>query len=164
MRLTHNEFNSKTRASIPVMSTPPHGDDAATLADAFAGVARRLRRSYGEAMEPLGLTPHHARALRVIQAHGPLRLGGLADWLRVAPRSVTDVVDSLEEQGYVAREPDPGDRRAVVVAVTGAGRRRLLAVERARRAQAERFFEALDEADRAQLARLLEALHSPPCA
>lgn len=149
------------------MTAPPPDDapspaDPAALADAFAGVGRRLRRGYGEAMEPLGLTPHHARALRVIEAHGPLRLGALAEWLHIAPRSVTDVVDSLEEQGYAERRPDPDDRRAVVVAATPTGRRRLRAVERARGAQADRFFATLSAADRADLARLLAALGAAP--
>ena len=61
------------------------------------------------------LSPHDARALRVIGHHGPTRLGVVAEHLRIAPRSATDVVDRLESRGLVHRTPDPDDRRAMTV-------------------------------------------------
>ena len=41
-----------------------------------------------------------------------MRPSALADALRIAPRSATEVADALEERGWVRREPDPTDRRA----------------------------------------------------
>lgn len=132
-----------------------------SLGDRFLTVGRLLRRAYARALEPLDITPHQARTLRVITRTGPLRLGALAAELHIAPRSVTDVVDALQERGLVRRTPDPHDRRATAVEATDAGRERSAAVEELRRAQAEQFFARLPSVDRAELGRLLAALSNP---
>lgn len=121
-------------------------------------VARGLRRRYAATLEPWGVTPHESRALRVIGHHEPTRLGVVAKHLRIAPRSVTDVVDSLETRGFVAREPDPHDRRATQVSLTASGRTVLDELDAARRADHESYFAELPERDRAALTRILGAL------
>ncbi|WP_329108725.1 MarR family transcriptional regulator [Micromonospora sp. NBC_01699] len=140
---------------IPV--TEADGEDE-TLAEAFWGVARRLRRRSREALEPWDITPSQARALGVLARHGMLRLSALAEHLRIAPRSATEVVDDLQARGLVERRPDPGDRRATLVALTGEGSRIGAAIRAARQTEAERLFAALDDADRDQLARILRTL------
>lgn len=121
-------------------------------------VARGLRRRFAATLEPWGLTPHEARALRVVGHHEPTRLGVVATHLRIAPRSVTDVVDALEGHGFVAREPDPSDRRATRVALTPEGRRVLDELDAARRADSEDYFAGLSDRDRAALTRILGLL------
>ncbi|KGN34135.1 MarR family transcriptional regulator [Knoellia sinensis KCTC 19936] len=121
-------------------------------------VARGLRRRYAATLEPWGVTPHESRALRVIGRHEPTRLGLVAQHLRIAPRSVTDVVDNLEQRGFVAREPDPTDRRATQVRLTGEGRRILDELDAARRADHESYFADLTERDRTTLTRVLNSL------
>lgn len=121
-------------------------------------VARGLRRRFTATLEPWGITPHESRALRVIGHHEPTRLGVVAQHLRIAPRSVTDVVDTLEGRGFVEREPDPSDRRAVRVSLTTKGRKVLDELDTARRADHEGYFAGLSERDRATLARILGRL------
>ncbi|MDT0212847.1 MarR family transcriptional regulator [Rothia sp. ARF10] len=121
-------------------------------------VARALRRRFASTLEPWGITPHEARALRVVGHHEPTRLGVVASHLRIAPRSVTDVVDALEGHGFVAREPDPSDRRATRVALTPEGRRVLDELDAARRADSEDYFAGLSDRDRATLTRILARL------
>ncbi|WP_240917742.1 MarR family winged helix-turn-helix transcriptional regulator [Phycicoccus sp. HDW14] len=128
------------------------------LGDLVMRVARDLRRTGMTAYEPYDLAPHHARALRVVAHHGTMRLGELAQHLRVAPRSVTDVVDALEDRRLVRRSPDPTDRRAQVVGLTEEGRRLVDEVDAARRTGAEAYFGRLPERDRASLRRILERL------
>jgi DNA-binding MarR family transcriptional regulator len=53
--------------------------------------------------------------LDVIEAHGPLGPSALARRLGVHPATVTGILDRLERGGWVVRERDPSDRRAVVV-------------------------------------------------
>ena len=92
------------------------------LTDVVMSVARLIRRRQVAALEPFGLSPSQSRALRVLTRVGePVRLGFLAERLRIVPRSATDVVDSLEEAGWVRRTPDPNDRRAVLLELTDAG-------------------------------------------
>ena len=121
-------------------------------------VARGLRRRFATTLEPWGLTPHESRALRVVGQHEPTRPGVVAQHLRIAPRSVTDVVDALEERGLVARAPDPSDRRATIVSLTARGRTVLDELDAARRADHESYFADLSERDRAALARILGRL------
>ncbi|WP_106297914.1 MarR family winged helix-turn-helix transcriptional regulator [Knoellia remsis] len=121
-------------------------------------VARTLRRRSAAMLEPWGITPHESRALRVIGTHEPTRLGVVAQHLRIAPRSVTDVVDSLESRELVTREPDPEDRRATRVRLTAQGRSLLTDLDRERRADQEAYFAGLSDRDRAALTRILRRL------
>ncbi len=129
-----------------------------SLGELLTHAARTLRRRASAAGEPWGVSPHQARALRVIGRHQPTRLGIVAEHLRVSPRSVTDVVDSLGKLGYVDRAPDPDDRRATLVSLTEAGTRVLTELERARRSDADDWFSGLSPAEQDELGRLLRRL------
>ncbi|KAB1912384.1 MarR family winged helix-turn-helix transcriptional regulator [Micromonospora sp. AMSO31t] len=134
------------------------GSDEESLAETFWAVARRLRHQSKRTLEPWEINPGHARALAVLMRHGAVRLSALAEHLRIAPRSATEVVDDLEERGLVARQPDPADRRATLVGLTDEGTRISAAIRAARAAEAERFFGDLSDSDRADLARILRTL------
>jgi DNA-binding MarR family transcriptional regulator len=129
-----------------------------TLAEAFWSVTRTLRLATHAAVAPLGLTPGQARALATLTRHGRMRLSELSERLHIAPRSTTEVVDALETDGLVAREPDETDRRATLVALTEHGADVGRQLSEARAAEAEAFFGRLDDHDRAELRRILEAL------
>jgi DNA-binding MarR family transcriptional regulator len=128
------------------------------LTDLFWGVARRLRHLGKETLGPVHVTPAQARALRELERHGTMRSGELAEHLRIAPRSATEVVDDLQERGLVERGPDPVDRRATMVRLTERGVAAGDAIRAAREQEAERFFGKLSEHDRAELTRILRAL------
>src|SRR5688572_14960256 len=121
-------------------------------------VARAQRRRFREVLAPWDLSPHHARALRVVSARDGMRLTDLAETLHIAPRSATEVADGLQERGLVERTPDPGDRRAVLLRVTDEGRRIRAEIDAARAADAAELFGRLAPDDRAELARLLRTL------
>jgi DNA-binding MarR family transcriptional regulator len=53
--------------------------------------------------------------LELINRHGPLSPSALARRAGLHPATMTGILDRLERGGWVARERDPGDRRAVVV-------------------------------------------------
>lgn len=130
-----------------------------SLADSFWSVARRLRETSQETLAPWDITPAHLRALRVLKRHGTMRLSELSDYLHIAPRSATEVVDALEARGLVQRRPDPGDRRATLAELTGPGAEVLEAVRAASRgAEAGRVFGKLSAEDRVELARILGQL------
>lgn len=129
--------------------------DDETLAEAFWAVARQLREVSQETLAPWDISPSHLRALRVLRRHGVMRLSKLSGRLHIAPRSTTEVIDALESRGLVQRRPDPGDRRATLVEVTGHGASVLDAI---RGTEAERVFGRLGQADRVHLARILRKL------
>jgi DNA-binding MarR family transcriptional regulator len=137
----------------------PEYEDPAQLADLLQRLTRRLRRAQAEQLAPLGLTPAQERALRMItRSEEPPRMTELADHLGIAPRSVTTVIDALEEAGLVRREIDPKNRRAIRLHLTDRG----LAVRddmlQARRRAAEDLFAPLPAEDRETLGDLLSRL------
>lgn len=132
--------------------------DEASLSEAFWAVARRLRHRTRVALEPWDLSPSLARAMSVLDRHGDVRLSVLADHLRIAARTATEVADDLQRRGLAERHPDPDDRRAVRIALTAEGSRVNGEIRTARQAEGERFFAALDPADRDDLARVLRKL------
>ncbi|MDH2416624.1 MarR family transcriptional regulator [Nocardioides sp. CER19] len=132
------------------------GDD--TTADLLMAAARTLRRRFAVALESYDVTPAQSRALHVVADHGASRPSEIAEALRIAPRSATEVIDALETRGLVSREPDPTDRRATRVAATEEGRRLSAVLAAARRQESERLLEDLPAGDRAELDRILRQL------
>ena len=61
----------------------------------------------------LGIT--EMRALSVLAREGPQTAGALMTALHVTSGAVTGVVDRLVARGVARREPDPDDRRKVIV-------------------------------------------------
>ena len=63
----------------------------------------------------LGLKDVDLECLDVIARHGPLGPSALARRAGLHPATITGILDRLERAGWIARAPDPSDRRAVVV-------------------------------------------------
>ncbi len=114
------------------------------VADLIHSVNRRIRHATYQNLDPLGVTPAQARALRVLhRAGGRIQMSELADRLRIARRSATSVVDELAARGLVERATDPLDRRAVVVAPTAEGVALLAHLTRRRHGAARRVLAPL---------------------
>jgi DNA-binding MarR family transcriptional regulator len=135
--------------------------DPVQLADLLHRLMKRLRRAQAERLAPLGLTPAQERALRMIaRGDEPPRMTELADRLGIVPRSLTTVIDALEEAGLVRREIDPRNRRAILLRLTDRGTAVRDDLREARRRAAEDLFAPLSAADRKTLADLLALLDS----
>ena len=115
----------------------------------IARLARLLRQQ-----DDSGLGPTITAALSTINKHGPLTLGDLAASERVAPPTITKIVDKMENAGLVQRQPHPVDRRVSLVGVTELGAARLDEFRSRRNAW---LSVRLDELDPAELALLADA-------
>jgi DNA-binding MarR family transcriptional regulator len=133
-------------------------DGTAELSDLLMRAARTQRRRWRDALAPWDLSPHQARALRVVGERDGVRLTDLAEALHIAPRSATEVADGLQERGLVERTSDPGDRRAVILRPTDEGRRIRAEIDAARTADSAELFARLPAGERAALARILRTL------
>lgn len=74
------------------------------------------------------LTLSQYRVLGIL-CTGDERASRLADRLTVAKPTLTSLIDSLVDRGYVAREASAVDRRAVRLSITDAGREALATTE-----------------------------------
>ena len=79
-----------------------------------------------EALAPHGLTFARYEALMLLyfSRAGALPLGKIGARLQVHPASVTNLIDGLERDGLVVREPHPSDRRTTLARITADGRAR----------------------------------------
>jgi DNA-binding MarR family transcriptional regulator len=95
-----------------------------SIGGAMVGISRLTEIALGEAN--VSVTQyrilHHLHRGRSIQSD-------LAFRLAVSKQSVTRIVDTLVEKGYIKRRVDPDDRRRVIHAITAQGERALTRVD-----------------------------------
>jgi DNA-binding MarR family transcriptional regulator len=90
---------------------------ASELRTSLMRLARRLRQMRPDTSLSLG----QLAALGTLDRHGAMTPGELAAHERVQPPSMTRIVNSLAEAGYVSRAPHPSDGRQVIVSLTPEG-------------------------------------------
>src|SRR3954469_4691373 len=88
--------------------------------NAHAQVTRRISRDLNEAGLP-DLSWYDLLWALYSQPGRALRVNELAREVVLSPTAMSRFVDRVEAAGYVRREPDPADRRAQQVTITGAG-------------------------------------------
>jgi DNA-binding MarR family transcriptional regulator len=103
------------------------------------------------------ITLERARILwQLVEA--PRRSGELAQRCALTPASVSELVDSLERDGFVRRSEDRTDRRVVVVEITARGRREIERVGELMRAPVAKIIAGLSSEQRVRLAAALTDL------
>lgn len=138
----HDRQNGQDRQDL--------GIDPARLRVAVLRLSRRLRKH-----DLAGLTPSQLSTLATVGQHGPVRLGDLAAVERIAPSTLTRLINVLESKGYVRREAAPADARAFLVTVTEQGQD---ALERIRQEATNLLTDILLTLPPDQLAALASAL------
>ncbi|MFC8449062.1 MarR family winged helix-turn-helix transcriptional regulator [Kitasatospora sp. NPDC057223] len=91
--------------------------------------------------------------LAALERHGEMRVVELAEHLLVDMSAVSRQLSHAQQDGQVARRPNPADGRSCLVSVTAEGRR---LVAEARRQSAEQLTRATAGWDRAELATFAE--------
>lgn len=98
------------------------------------------------------------RVLHALSERGPSIMSALGDELCVTARGVTSLVDGLEAEGLVRRQPHPTDRRATLVDLTDAGRSFAQEHFEAHAEHAATLFAQLDPDDQRALLRIVRQL------
>jgi DNA-binding MarR family transcriptional regulator len=104
---------------------------------ALAIASRSVIACYKPLLEPLGLTHPKYLVMLALWEHEPRRVKELAETLQLDPGTLSPLLKRLEARGYIRRERDPHDERALAVVLTESGR--------ALRADAERIPPAIVE-------------------
>jgi DNA-binding MarR family transcriptional regulator len=87
-----------------------------------------------------------------------LRMGELSQRMMVTSGNVTGIVNLLEQEGLVAREPVPGDGRAYSIRLTPAGRRAFKRMAARHEGWITELMGGLTEQERATLMTLLSTM------
>ena len=164
---------------------PRAASSAATVAEfdviayylprAFVGVAMDLDRSFGflvhdvarlfgrrfnqRALLFLGLTRAQCKVLGYLARNEGINQAGLADLLEIKPMTLVRQIDRMEEDGWIERQPQPGDRRARRLVLTDKARpilARILDLSNEIRAES---FAGLSKDEGKHLIELLRRVH-----
>lgn len=108
---------------------------------------------------PVRMSRTEVGVLQALEAR-PWRITELADHEGVTQPAITLLVNRLQERGWVARQHDPSDGRAVLVSLTDTGRAEYLTLRGEYRAQLTDQLKGLPDEDVATLARAVEILDS----
>ena len=142
--------------TVTQAETAVEHEDTARLYLAVGRLSRSLRRV--DTGSELG---HGAvSALATLVNHGAMRLGDLAAKEAVAPPTLSRIVSTLVDGGYVRREPDPNDGRAFLVTPTDEGRRIMSGLHSSRLRELRWRIDRLPEAQRELLMNALPTLEA----
>jgi DNA-binding MarR family transcriptional regulator len=97
--------------------------DAEALHEALSSLVRLYQFRDRDQICCFDVSVPQCYGLDALVKEGPLTLGELAERLYLEKSTASRVVDALERKGYVTRSPHPGDRRALQLQATSAGRR-----------------------------------------
>ena len=111
----------------------------------------------------VGLSLPKLLALKALSEAGEsLPLGQLAGKLSCVKSNITQLVDRLESDGFVARKPDPHDRRTKLAVLTANGRKACKEGIRVQHEAEQVLVSKLSKNEAHQLAALLEKLNGVP--
>lgn len=133
---------------------------AVALGAAFKRVARALNRMRGRDTHLGGSELSHAQyeLLSELRDRGELPAGELATAARLAPGTVTQMLDHLASCGHVERVRSDTDRRVVVTRLTEEGRRQIEAKHEAWRERWEGALEGFEPGELEAATLVLERL------
>lgn len=110
------------------------------------------------ALAPWDITPQRFSSLTLIAANANLKLTDLARILGIARSGAVQIVNQLQELGYVERQEARHDKRAYSLAMTHAGEKALAEITLAVKVHDARISTQLSAADKRRLIGLLGKL------
>jgi DNA-binding MarR family transcriptional regulator len=135
----------------------PDDETLRALEHEMGVLVRRLRRVIALRARMLHpeLPPAAYSMLVALDDSGPRRASDLVEMFSIDKGAVSRQVQTLLELGLISREPDPEDRRALILAITDEGSRRLAHIAAARRHEVSALLEDWDDGELRQFVQLL---------
>jgi DNA-binding MarR family transcriptional regulator len=122
----HYADNMTQAGQLPERAQRATTSDAQLLTDVVTRLRRALRTSIRTDYPWESLPMAQVELLMALADHAPAKIGRLATLQRLAPNTVSGLVQQLVEAGLASRETDPADRRVAKVSLTEAGHRQLV--------------------------------------
>ncbi|MFP2900628.1 MarR family winged helix-turn-helix transcriptional regulator [Corallococcus sp. 4LFB] len=140
------------------------GDQSTPDSRRFMGLIRELahfrslRDPLASLCDDMRLTPTQVHALGWLGMVGPIQVGVLAQRIGITKKTITGVVDRLEDMGMVERGRDAEDRRAVTAKLTERGCEIYRVIQLMTDAGIRRLMGLLPEDDREALFGIIERM------
>jgi DNA-binding MarR family transcriptional regulator len=112
-----------------------------------------------QAAEKAGLGLTDMQMLHMLQLYGPSTPSRLGKWTGLSSGGITVALDRLEKAGYVRREPNPEDRRSLLIMLIPARLRKVAAMYEGVENETRRLLATLPEGDLEAVVRFFETLH-----
>lgn len=141
-----------------MMSVPGWLPTSALLRTAYNTLAARIYAAVVAGTAVDDLRPAHGNALEQLEIEDGLRLTDVASRAGMTAQSMGELVDDLEGKGYVERRPDPDDRRAKRIYLTGRGRENARVAKQAIAEVEAELVDRLGEPHYTELRRTLDAI------
>ncbi|HEY7806373.1 MAG TPA: MarR family transcriptional regulator [Croceibacterium sp.] len=124
----------------------------------LADNSRLARWSFDQQVREIGVTGPQARLLLTLNRRPGQNQGFYAEQLEVEPITLCRMVDRLEEASMVERRPDPRDRRAWQLHLTGKSQKVVEKLQQRVDSLVEDMLAGLTSAERSEFARLLKVV------
>ena len=130
----------------------------------FVALSRVEQKISSDIHAPLvqsGLTISQFGVLEALFHLGPLPQKVLCEKVLRTPGNLTQVIDALEKDTLVKRNPNPEDRRSFLVSLTELGRRRIAGLFPSHAERVEASFSSLTKDELQSLLKLLRKMRNP---
>jgi DNA-binding MarR family transcriptional regulator len=111
-----------------------------------------------KAADKVGLSLTDMQMIHMLQLYGPATPGRLAAWTGLSTGGVTVALDRLQKAGYIRREPNPADRRSLIVTLAPVRMRKVAAMYGEVESETRRLLATLPAGDLEAVIRFFETL------
>lgn len=110
------------------------------------------------AAERAGMSLTDMQMVHTLQLYGPATPGQLAASTGLSSGGVTVALDRLEKAGFIRREPNPADRRSLIIKIVPAKLRKLARMYEGVESDTRRLLSTLPERDLEAVVRFFETM------
>ena len=122
----------------------------------FHKAERLIRASEAHIFKKHQLTPTQFSVLETLYSKGDLRIQDLIDSILATSGNMTVVIRNMVRDGWITRETDPEDRRAYLVSITAAGRKKIEEALPDHIKNIQRLMQVFNSGEQAELTELLK--------
>ena len=115
-----------------------------------------IRDSEAHIFKKHQLTPTQFSVLETLYSKGDLRIQDLIDSILATSGNMTVVIRNMVRDGWITRETDPEDRRAYLVSITDAGRKKIEEALPDHIKNIQRLMQVFNSGEQAELPELLK--------
>jgi len=123
-------------------------------------VSSQMRRNYGESLRELNLYAGQDNLLYRLWLGDGITQMQLCEHLKCEPPTVTNMVKTLEQNGFIYRKKDGADARVMRIFLTDEGRALQQPVEMKWKELREKLLQWISEDDRLVLRTLMQQMES----
>ncbi|MGF1689185.1 MarR family transcriptional regulator [Photobacterium japonica] len=131
-----------------------------TSLDSLFQLVHIMKRQVHDHIEQLGLplAPMHIRAIKIIERKSPCTANDIVQFLQRDKAQVTRLLNTLIEQGYIEKAPNPDDKRSQRLLLTDNGMSIMAQINDIDKQMGQQLTQGVTSEDLAALQRITEKM------